>query len=82
MTLGQVTSEVTENVRRFGVGPVARDVAYRAASRLIPLTILEGIAAEARDIDPEWFMSGRLLTRFATEPEVLAAARDSAWTRF
>jgi hypothetical protein len=79
MTLGQVTSEVTENVRRFGVGPVARDVAYRAASRLIPLTILRGIAAEARDVDPEWFMAGRLLTRFAFEPEVLEAAAEPAW---
>ena len=78
MTLGQVTSEVTENVRRFGVGPVARDVAYRAASRLIPLTILEGIAAEARDINPSGSCRAGSLTRFATEPEVLAAARDSA----
>jgi hypothetical protein len=79
MTLGQVTSEVTENVRRFGVGPVAREVAYRAASRLIPITRLKGIAAEARDIDPELFMAGRLLTRFATRREILAAAGDSEW---
>lgn len=79
MTLGQVTSEVTENVRRFGVGPVARDVAYRAASRLIPLTLLKAIAAEARDVDPEWFMAGRLLTRFAFEPELLEAADDPEW---
>jgi hypothetical protein len=79
MTLGQVTTEVTENVRRFGVGLAARDVAYRAASRLIPLTILKGIAAEARDIDPEWFMAGRLLTRFASDPEILAASDDGAW---
>jgi hypothetical protein len=70
---------VTENVRRFGVGPVARDVACRAASRLIPLTMLKGIAAEGRDIDPDWFMAGRLLTRFATDREIATATEDPDW---
>ena len=79
MNLGQVTYEVTENIRRYGVGIAARDVAYRAAGELIPLTILKGLTAEPRDVDPAWFMGSRVLTRFATDREVLDASSQPEW---
>jgi hypothetical protein len=79
MDVRKVVREVAHNVRTFGLDAALRDVGFRAANKLVPVSILKGMTAVLDDVNPFLFDPGRYIIRFAAPEELRRAARRPEW---
>ena len=75
MNIGNVVQHIMDTDKHFGHAAALYELEYRGVNRLVPVSVLRGMTAVLRDIDPRLFNAAPFDARFCTRDELLAAAR-------
>lgn len=73
----KLVERTTDIAQKFGRRAALTDLQHRVVNQVVPTTVLRGMTAVERDIDPAFFEAGGLEARWATEREALATAEDA-----
>lgn len=76
MNIGNVVQHIMDTDKHFGHAAALYDLEYRGVNRLVPVSVLRGMTAVLRDIDPRLFNAAPFDARFCSREELMTAAHD------